>query len=57
MAGCATLATQTSNEPTCAAVKHSPKYSGKALDNAGQKPLHRWVKVTNGTLDRLDCKD
>lgn len=57
MAGCATLGTQTNNAPTCAAIKHSPKYSGKALDKAGQKPLHRWVAVTNGTLDKLKCVD
>lgn len=57
MMGCATLGTQTSNEPTCAAIKHAPKYSGKALDKAGQKPLHHWVAVTDATLDRLNCKD
>ena len=56
-AGCVTLGTQTDNAPTCAAIKHSPKYSGKALDKAGQQPLHRWVRVTNGTLDRLNCVD
>lgn len=55
LGGCATAPQLTTTLQTCEAIKHSPKYSGKALDKAGQAPLHKWTRVVNRTLDRLGC--
>jgi len=56
VAACGTIPkTLTSDAATCAAIKRSPQYSGKALDKAGQKPLHDWTSTTNRTLDNLNC--
>ena len=55
LGGCATAPQLTTTLQTCEAIKHSPKYSGKALDAAKQQNVHRWIRLTNRTLDKLGC--
>lgn len=42
-------------EVICAAITHSPHYSGGKLDAAGMQLLHKWIRKTNFTLDDLGC--
>lgn len=58
LGGCVTDGTLTapSSEATCAAIKHSPSYSGKKLRQAAGEKFRQWTAETNLTLDRLGCE-